>query len=106
MRPPDCPDRGLRGPQTIFLKKVRKLCDENNSLLILDEIVTGFRFDIQGGQKFFDIKNGIKSENDTYKLGGYGYKSRGDKMSKRREVQIEIKEQMEVYQHDLKKKNQ
>jgi glutamate-1-semialdehyde 2,1-aminomutase len=43
-------------PQTTFLKKVRKLCDENNSLLILDEIVTGFRFDIQGGQKFFDIK--------------------------------------------------
>jgi len=43
-------------PHAEFLKKVRKLCDENNSVLILDEIVTGFRFDLGGAQKFFDIK--------------------------------------------------
>lgn len=46
-------------PDNNFLKKVRALCDENNSLLILDEIVTGFRFDLQGGQKFFDIKGDL-----------------------------------------------
>jgi len=46
-------------PQNNFLKKVRKLSTENNSLLILDEIVTGFRFDIKGGQKFFDIKGDL-----------------------------------------------
>jgi glutamate-1-semialdehyde 2,1-aminomutase len=43
-------------PQNNFLKKVRKIADENNALLILDEIVTGFRFDLGGAQKFFDIK--------------------------------------------------
>jgi len=42
-------------PENDFLKTVRELTTKNNSLLILDEIVTGFRFDIEGGQKFFDI---------------------------------------------------
>ena len=42
-------------PKNDFLKKVRKLSTTNNSVLILDEIVTGFRFDIQGGQKYFEI---------------------------------------------------
>lgn len=44
-------------PNKKFLKKVRKLANENDSLLILDEIVTGFRFDLQGGQKYFNIKS-------------------------------------------------
>lgn len=43
-------------PENNFLQKVRKIADENDSILILDEIVTGFRFDLGGGQKFFDIK--------------------------------------------------
>ena len=43
-------------PKNDFLKKVRKIANENNALLILDEIVTGFRFDLGGAQKFFDIK--------------------------------------------------
>ena len=46
-------------PKNSFLQKVRKIADSNNSLLILDEIVTGFRFDIGGGQKFFDIKGDL-----------------------------------------------
>jgi len=46
-------------PQKYFLKQVRKIADENNSILILDEIVTGFRYDIQGAQKFFDIKGDL-----------------------------------------------
>lgn len=46
-------------PKNGFLKKVRKIADENNSLLILDEIVTGFRFDIKGGQKYFNIKGDL-----------------------------------------------
>ena len=40
-------------PKNNFLKRVRKIADENNVLLILDEIVTGFRFDLGGAQKFF-----------------------------------------------------
>ncbi len=43
-------------PNENFLKKVRKIADQNDALLIFDEIITGFRFDLQGGQKFFDVK--------------------------------------------------
>ena len=43
-------------PKKNFLQKIRKIADKNNVVLILDEIVTGFRFDLGGGQKFFDIK--------------------------------------------------
>ena len=46
-------------PQKDFLKKVRKLADQNNTILILVEIVTGFRFDIGGAQKYFDIKGDL-----------------------------------------------
>jgi len=46
-------------PSNIFLKKVREIADKNNSLLILDEIVTGFRFDLMGAQKMFGIKGDL-----------------------------------------------
>jgi glutamate-1-semialdehyde 2,1-aminomutase len=46
-------------PENDFLQHVRKIADENNSLLILDEIVTGFRFDLGGAQKFFNIKGDL-----------------------------------------------
>jgi len=46
-------------PQKDFLKKVRKITDDNNSILILDEVITGFRFDLKGAQKYFDIKGDI-----------------------------------------------
>ena len=46
-------------PQNDFLNKVRKITDQNDSLLILDEIVTGFRFDLKGGQKYFNIKGDL-----------------------------------------------
>lgn len=46
-------------PEKDFLKKVRKIADQNNAILILDEIVTGFRFDIGGAQKYFDIKGDL-----------------------------------------------
>lgn len=43
-------------PKEDFLSKIRKIADDNNTILILDEVVTGFRFDLGGGQKFFNIK--------------------------------------------------
>jgi len=46
-------------PQNDFLNKVRKIVDQNDSLLILDEIVTGFRFDLAGAQKYFNIKGDL-----------------------------------------------
>lgn len=46
-------------PENSFLKKVREIADKNNSVLILDEVVTGFRFDLKGGQKYFNIKGDL-----------------------------------------------
>jgi len=38
-----------------FLAAVRKLCDEHGALLILDETITGFRWDIGGAQHVHDV---------------------------------------------------
>ena len=46
-------------PNDNFLKNVQKISRSYDSLLILDEIVTGFRFDIAGGQKYFNIDGDI-----------------------------------------------
>ena len=46
-------------PNKNFLQKVRKISKNNDALLILDEIVTGFRFDLGGGQKYFDVKGDL-----------------------------------------------
>ncbi len=43
-------------PKDDFLNKIRKIADENEALLIFDEVITGFRFDLGGGQKYFNIK--------------------------------------------------
>lgn len=39
-----------------FLHQVRFLCDMNKSLFIIDEMITGFRWHIQGAQTFFGIE--------------------------------------------------
>ena len=36
-------------------KTIRKLCDQYESLLIFDEVVTGFRLDMGGAQKYYNI---------------------------------------------------
>ena len=38
-----------------FLHKVQQLCKENGAVFILDEMITGFRWDLGGGQKYYDI---------------------------------------------------
>jgi len=42
-------------PKGDFLKKVKNLAHKNNALLIFDEIVTGFRADLGGAQKMFNV---------------------------------------------------
>ncbi len=44
------------GPEDKFLHKVKELCSRNGTVFILDEMITGFRWDIRGAQAFFDIK--------------------------------------------------
>jgi glutamate-1-semialdehyde 2,1-aminomutase len=39
-----------------FLKELRRLTQENDSLLIFDEVITGFRLAYGGGQEYYNIK--------------------------------------------------
>ncbi|MGM8364497.1 aspartate aminotransferase family protein [Virgibacillus sp. W0181] len=42
-------------PQSNFLEGLRQICTDNKSLLIFDEIVTGFRHDLGGYQKIANV---------------------------------------------------
>lgn len=39
-----------------FLEALREVCDKHNSLLIFDEVMTGFRVDLGGAQKLYGIR--------------------------------------------------
>lgn len=43
-------------PENNFLQELRKLCDENGTLLIFDEVMTGFRQAFGGVQERFGVK--------------------------------------------------
>ena len=53
---------GVVPPKAGFLEGLRKLCTENGSLLIFDEVITGFRLSKAGAQVYF----GIQSDLTTY----------------------------------------
>jgi len=42
-----------------FLKELRELCTENGTLLVFDEVITGFRLAPGGAQQFFRVKPDI-----------------------------------------------
>lgn len=42
-------------PEPGFLEAVRELTEKNDILLVFDEVVTGFRIDLGGAQKFFNV---------------------------------------------------
>jgi glutamate-1-semialdehyde 2,1-aminomutase len=42
-------------PRAGFLYKLKELCHRNGALLILDEMITGFRWHLSGAQKIFGI---------------------------------------------------
>jgi len=46
---------GAEFPEDNYLQNVKNLCHENGSLLVFDEVCTGFRFDLGGAQKVFDV---------------------------------------------------
>ena len=39
-----------------FLHGLRKICDQNDILLVIDEVVTGFRLGYGGAQTWYDVK--------------------------------------------------
>jgi len=47
----DCPNNNLN-----FLQKVQNSCKENGAVFILDEMITGFRWHLQGAQTFYNIQ--------------------------------------------------
>ena len=47
---------GTVPPQIPFLKKIRRLCTNNKSLLIFDEVISGFRLAYGGAQTIYKIK--------------------------------------------------
>ncbi len=50
------PESGTRPVKLDFNHKVRELCDQYGTLLIFDEVVTGFRLGMGGAQGFFGVK--------------------------------------------------
>lgn len=43
-------------PENNFLQEVRKLCTEYGVVYILDEMITGFRWDMQGACKYYGVE--------------------------------------------------
>lgn len=42
-------------PKDNFLHKVKEVCKKNDTVFILDEMITGFRWHLQGAQKYYDV---------------------------------------------------
>lgn len=53
---PVAANMGLVPPVPGYLKQVRSLCDENSSVLIFDEVITGFRVAFGGAQERYGVK--------------------------------------------------
>ncbi|GFZ31856.1 glutamate-1-semialdehyde 2,1-aminomutase [Clostridium zeae] len=47
---------GVIKAEDAFMKELRALCDDNGSLLIFDEVMSGFRVAYKGAQTLFDVK--------------------------------------------------
>ena len=67
---------GCIPPQPGFLKGLRKICDEHETLLIFDEVMTGFRVAYGGAQALYDVRPDIttlgKIIGGGMPIGAYG----------------------------------
>ena len=52
---PVAANMGVVTPKEGFLQGLRKLCDRHGTLLIFDEVITGFRLGLQGAQGVFGV---------------------------------------------------
>lgn len=46
---------GVVPPEPGFLENLREICDTNNTVLIFDEVITGFRLALGGAQELFGV---------------------------------------------------
>ena len=73
---PVAANMGVVLPEKGFLEGLRKICDENDALLIFDEVITGFRLALGGAQEFFDVSADIvtfgKIIGGGFPVGAYG----------------------------------
>lgn len=53
---PVAANMGVVPPKAHFLEDLRKIADQNHSLLIFDEVITGFRLSLGGAQEYFGVK--------------------------------------------------
>lgn len=53
---PVAANMGVVLPKEGFLQGLRKLCDDNDALLIFDEVITGFRLGMNGASGYFNVK--------------------------------------------------
>ncbi|HEX6160668.1 MAG TPA: glutamate-1-semialdehyde 2,1-aminomutase [Thermoanaerobaculia bacterium] len=67
---------GCIAPKEGFLRGLRTICDETGALLILDEVMTGFRVAYGGAQSLYDVKPDIttlgKIIGGGMPIGAYG----------------------------------
>ena len=53
---PIAANMGVVPPLPGYLQALRRLCDENNCVLIFDEVITGFRVSAGGAQQLYGVK--------------------------------------------------
>jgi glutamate-1-semialdehyde 2,1-aminomutase len=67
---------GVALPEAGFLETMRRLCTDYGSLLIFDEVITGFRVSAGGAQTLYDVKPDItclgKIIGGGFPVGAYG----------------------------------
>lgn len=51
-----CGNMGVVVPKPGYLQGLRKLCDQHGVLLLIDEVMTGFRVDFGGAQTLYGVK--------------------------------------------------
>lgn len=69
---------GVIPPEKGFLREIRRACDEAGSVLIFDEVITGFRLSRGGAQALFGVKPDItllgKIIGGGFPIGAFGGK--------------------------------